>query len=80
MQRRELQGARAAIQRELQGAGLEVTDGDSNNGFLCDPQSMSDLHIVTRPGLVLRLNRNHGNTRGFVNVDDHDVEVVSDGC
>ena len=67
------------LRRELQRAAQGVTDSDLDNGFLCDPQSMSDLHILARPGLVLRLNRNRDKTRGFVNADDHDVVVASDG-
>ena len=44
-----------------------ITDEDLENGYLCDPESKSDLRIVARPGILVRLTRNFDKQRGFVN-------------
>ena len=46
---------------------LGITEADLKNGYSCDPQTKSDLRILARPGIVLRLSRNHDKFRGFVN-------------
>ena len=48
---------------ELQG----IADQDLLAGYPCDPQTKSDLRIIARPGLILRLSRNNDKYRGFVN-------------
>ena len=48
-------------------AYLGLTDDDLNDGFPCDPESGSDIPIVARPGVLLRLTRNIDKERGFVN-------------
>jgi hypothetical protein len=35
-------------------------------GYFCDPTTKSNLRIVAKPGLVLRLSRNFDKQRGFV--------------
>ena len=44
-----------------------VTDNDLKDGYFCDPTTKSDLRIVARPGIVIRLSRNFDKQRGFVN-------------
>ena len=46
---------------------LDVSDADLEEGYLCDPQSKSELRILARPGIILRLTRNFDKSRGFVN-------------
>ena len=41
--------------------------GDTGEGFLCDPPTKSSLRILARPGIVLRRSRSLGNQRGCVN-------------
>ena len=44
-----------------------VSDIDLEQGFLADPASKSDLRILAKPGLIVRLTRNCDKRRGFVN-------------
>ena len=44
-----------------------ISDEDLENGYLCDPESKSDLRVVARPGILVRLTRNFDKQRGFVN-------------
>ena len=44
-----------------------VTEEELSHGYVCDPSSKSDLRIVAKPGLILRLTRNFDKQRGFVN-------------
>ena len=44
-----------------------ITEEDLQQGYPCDPQTKSNLRIISRPGLVLRLSRNNDKIRGFVN-------------
>jgi ATP-dependent exoDNAse (exonuclease V) alpha subunit len=37
------------------------------SGYLCDPATKSDLRIVAKRGILLRLSRNFDKQRGFVN-------------
>ena len=46
---------------------LEVPTAELERGYLCDPTSKSDLRIVAKPGILLRLTRNFDKVRGFVN-------------
>ena len=46
---------------------LGVTEEDLASGYFCDPSTKSDLRIVARPGIVIRLSRNFEKQRGFVN-------------
>ena len=46
-----------------QGIGDELLE----TGYLCDPESKSDLRIIARPGILVRLTRNFDKQRGFVN-------------
>ena len=48
-------------------AAVAVTMEDLEGGYRCDPTSKSNLKILARPGLVLRLSRNLDKQRGFVN-------------
>ena len=36
-------------------------------GYLCDPVSKSNLRVLARPGIILRLSRNLDKVSGFVN-------------
>lgn len=36
-------------------------------GYYCDPNTKSELRIVAKPGIVIRLSRNFDKSRGFVN-------------
>ena len=44
-----------------------ISKDDLSNGFLPDPNSQSNLRILAKPGLLLRLTRNFDKQRGFVN-------------
>ena len=46
---------------------LGVTVEDLASGYFCDPTMKSDLRMVARPGIVIRLSRNFDKQRGFVN-------------
>ena len=46
---------------------LGITKEILAGGHLCDPNSRSDLGILARPGLLIRLTRNFDKQRGFVN-------------
>ena len=44
-----------------------ITDDELRQGYDCDPATKSDLRIVAKPGVVVRLSRNFDKMRGFVN-------------
>ena len=44
-----------------------IGDAALAQGYLCDPATKSDLRILAKPGLLLRLSRNLDKSRGFVN-------------
>ena len=44
-----------------------ITDAELQRGYFCDPATKSELRIVARPGVVVRLSRNFDKQRGFVN-------------
>ena len=44
-----------------------VTPEELATGYCCDPNTKSDLRIVAKPGLIIRLSRNFDKQRGFVN-------------
>ena len=44
-----------------------TTDEELQRGYYCDPATKSDLRIVAKPGVVVRLSRNFDKQRGFVN-------------
>ena len=46
---------------------LGVTAEQLASGYLCDPTTKSDLRIVAKPGILIRLSRNFDKQRGFVN-------------
>jgi len=46
---------------------LGISADDLASGFMCDPQTKSDLRILARKGILIRLSRNFDKTRGFVN-------------
>ena len=48
-------------------ANMGITEEDLQYGAVCDPQTMSRLNILARPGIILRLSRNLDKVRGFVN-------------
>ena len=48
-------------------ATMGISKLDISGGYLCDPSSKSDLRILARPGIVVRLTRNFDKSRGFVN-------------
>ncbi len=58
-------GASEVCKAALSVVGLPETELAS--GYLCDPNTKSDLRIVAKPGLLIRLSRNFDKTRGFVN-------------
>ena len=45
----------------------KIDEESMKTGYLCDPNAKSDLRIVARPGVVIRLTRNFDKARGFVN-------------
>jgi ATP-dependent exoDNAse (exonuclease V) alpha subunit len=46
---------------------LGIQESELEDGFLCDTASKSELKILARPGIVVRLTRNLDKHRGFVN-------------
>ena len=46
---------------------LGISLSDVASGFLCDPSAKSDLRILARKGVIIRLSRNFDKMRGFVN-------------
>lgn len=58
-------GASAVCRAALACAGIQ--EDDLKEGYLCDPNSKSDLNILARAGLIVRLTRNQDKVRGFVN-------------
>ena len=44
-----------------------ITDEELQRGYYCDPATKSELRIVAKPGVVVRLSRNFDKQRGFVN-------------
>ena len=58
-------GASEVCEPALEQTGISRVQLQS--GYLCDPASKSDLRILARPGVVLRLTRNLDKRRGFVN-------------
>ena len=44
-----------------------VSEKDLESGYPCDPNTKSDLRIIAKPGLTIRLSRNFDKQRGFVN-------------
>ena len=46
---------------------LGITEAELATGYLCDPNTKSELRILARPGLLIRLRRNFDKQRGFVN-------------
>ena len=44
-----------------------ISDEELEKGYLPDPASKSNLRILARPGLLIRLTRNCEKQRGFVN-------------
>ena len=58
-------GAAEVCQAALRTHGISQKDLD--DGYLCDPSTKSDLRILARPGIMIRLSRNVDKHRGFVN-------------
>ena len=58
-------GASAVCEAALALQGISAAD--LSEGYLCDPNSKSQLRILARPGLIIRLTRNFDKQRGFVN-------------
>ena len=55
---------------EVSSAALRVkgvSKEELDKGYLCDPTTKSDLRILARPGILIRLSRNFDKQRGFVN-------------
>ena len=48
-------------------AVLGISLRDLSQGYLCDPSTKSDLRILAKPGILIRLSRNFDKRRGFVN-------------
>jgi len=46
---------------------MGISAGDLTSGFLCDPATKSDLRILARKGILIRLSRNFDKQRDFVN-------------
>ena len=46
---------------------IGVTEAQLAAGYFSDPTTKSDLRIVAKPGIVIRLSRNADKQRGFVN-------------
>jgi hypothetical protein len=46
---------------------LGIQESELEDGYLCDTASKSELNILARPGIVVRLTRNLDKQRGFVN-------------
>ncbi len=58
-------GASEVCEAALDHKGL--TAAELATGYLCDPTSKSELRILARRGILLRLTRNFDKQRGFVN-------------
>ena len=58
-------GASEVCEAALLNKGITVAD--TEQGFDCDPASLSTLGILANTGIVLRLTRNLDKSRGFVN-------------
>jgi hypothetical protein len=58
-------GASEVCKAALSVVGL--TETELASGYLCDPTTKSDLRIVAKPGILIRLSRNFDKSRGFVN-------------
>ena len=58
-------GAAKVCMAALENMG--ITEDDLRDGCPCDPQTKSNLNILARPGIILRLSRNLDKVRGFVN-------------
>jgi len=58
-------GASEECQAALQVLG--VSQEELSLGYLCDPATKSDLHIVAKQDILLHLSRNFNKQRGFVN-------------
>lgn len=58
-------GASEVCRAALKLVGL--TEAELRGGYDCDPTSKSDLRIVAKPGVIIRLTRNFDKARGFVN-------------
>ena len=46
---------------------LGISAEELASGFLCDPATKSELRILARKGILIRLSRNFDKQRGFVN-------------
>ena len=58
-------GAAEVCEGALELAG--ITQSMREEGYFCDPTTKSNLRIVARPGVYVRLSRNLDKRRGFVN-------------
>ena len=58
-------GASQVCEAALEDLGISKADLDT--GYPCDPSTKSDLPILARKGILLRLSRNFDKQRGFVN-------------
>ena len=70
-------GASEVCEAALRNLGISPSSLD--DGYLCDPASKSDLRILARPGIVIRLTRNLDKSRGFVNGATAVVEYSLEG-
>ena len=46
---------------------LGITQEELDQGYYCDPTTKSNLRMVAKPGVIIRLSRNFDKQRGFVN-------------
>ena len=46
---------------------LGIGPAELAKGYMCDPTQKSELRILARPGIMIRLTRNDDKQRGFVN-------------
>ena len=46
---------------------IGITQQELDQGYLCDPTTKSNLRMVAKPGVIIRLSRNFDKQRGFVN-------------
>ena len=46
---------------------IGITQADLDQGYYCDPTTKSNLRMVAKPGVIIRLSRNFDKQRGFVN-------------
>ena len=58
------EGAAEVCRAALRNMGFG--DAELAGGYLCDPTTKSDLRILARPGIIIRLSRNLDKQRGFV--------------